>query len=110
MKLQFDFHNEKIVFETYLQTGLKVVEDIYQHKYNAAEHAAKVEKVFAGILRKNVSELVAAQNFDGIESELNMMLEKLLDVKHEIEKGIKLCEQLQIEKEKSLLTIETTEK
>ena len=109
MKLQFEFPNEKIVFETYLQNGLHVVEGSQEYRYNAIEHAQKIKKVFTGILRKNMSELVATSDYDSIEGDLRQMLVKLDEVADEVGKGIRLCEELKNEKEKSLLTIETIE-
>ena len=109
MVLLFNFQDEQIAFETYLTNhGLHVLEGKNEMKYSPEQHAAKVAKVFKGMLRQDVSERVKNGEFETIGNMLYEGIEKLKDVIYIFEKGINLCEQLQIEKEKLSLTIETT--
>lgn len=110
MKLSFDFPNETIKFKTFWKEPLKVVNSIdgveVEHDYNSCIHTHLAAKVFTGLLRKETYIPVTMGQFDDITQDLLQMLEKLEDVRHEIEKAVKLCEALQLEKEKSLLTTE----
>ena len=77
MRLSFDFQDETIAFEHYLQNGLKVVQGGKEMQYNTCLHSSKVEKVFRGMLRKNMYHRVQNGEFETIENMLYEEIEKL---------------------------------
>jgi hypothetical protein len=110
MKLQFDFQDETIKFKTFWKEPLKVVNFIdgveVEHDYNSCIHSHIAAKVFKGLLRKEMYIDVINGKFDSINQDLIQMRDKLDDVRHEIEKAVKLCKALAIEKEKESFIIE----
>jgi len=110
MDFIFKFQDETIKFKTFWKEPLKVVNFIdgveVEMDYNAVIHTHLAAKVFTGLLRKETFIPIVMGQFESITQDLIQMRDKLDDVRHEIEKGIKLCEALQVEKEKSLLTTE----
>ena len=113
MDFIFKFQDETIKFKTFWKEPLKVVNFLdgveVEHDYNSCIHTHLAAKIFTGLLRKETYVTLVNGQFENITQDLLQMLEKLEDVRHEIEKAIKLCEALAIEKEKSLLITENIE-